>query len=340
MSRDLNKLFNYSLLKLSLIPLMLLIISTLVFVLLRVAPGDPVDAILGSGADEVSRELLRNKLGLNDSLFDQYKTYINNILHLDFGLSLSTQEPVLNIILKSLPASLELGLFSIFSAIIIGFSLGFAGLSNRGKKGDYIVRILGIASYAIPPFWGAMLAQLIFSVYLKIFPIGGRFPIYQYHNQISGFYVLDSFLSNDFLALKGTLYHLALPSITLGFLLSGIFSRSLRINLDKSFKSDYVNAAISRGISGKKIILNHALPNALLPIVTISGLTIASLAGGALLFEVTFSWPGIALRLHEAISQRDYTLVQGIVIFTSLLIVSLNLLVDILIALLDPRINY
>ena len=340
MSKDLNKIFNYSLLKLSLIPLMLWIISTLVFILLRVAPGDPVDAILGSGANEASREMLRYKLGLNESLIDQYFSYVNNVLHLNFGLSLSTQEPVLNIILNSLPASLELGLFSILSAILIGFPLGFLGLKNKGKKGDYIVRIIGIASYAIPPFWGAMMAQLIFSVYFNIFPIGGRFPVFQQQTQITGFFVLDSLLSHNIIALRDTLYHLALPSLTLGFLLSGIFSRSLRINLDKSIKSDYVNAAICRGISRRKILFNHALPNALLPIVTISGLTIASLAGGALLFEVTFSWPGIALRLHEAISQRDYTLVQGIVIITSLLIVSLNLFVDILIALLDPRIEY
>ena len=340
MSRDLNKILNYSFLKLSLIPLMLWVISTLVFILLRIAPGDPVDAILGSGADAVSREILRNRLGLNESLLSQYLNYINNILHLNLGLSLSTEEPVLTIILQSLPASLELGFFSILSAIIIGFTLGFIGLRYKGKKGDYIIRIIGIASYAIPPFWGAMLAQLIFSVYFNIFPIGGRFPVFLHQNHITGFLVLDSFLSNNFIGLRESLYHLALPSLTLGFLLSGIFSRSLRINLDKSLKSDYVNAAITRGVSRRRIILNHALPNALLPIVTISGLTIASLAGGALLFEVTFSWPGIALRLHEAISQRDYTLVQGIVIITSLLIVSLNLLVDILIALLDPRIEY
>ncbi len=340
MSRDLKKLFDYSLLKLSLIPIMLWIISTLVFILLRVAPGDPVDAILGSGADEASREILRYKLGLNESLLDQYLNYINNILHFNFGISLSTEEPVLNIIFRSLPASLELCFFSIFSAIIIGFPLGYLGLRNKGKKGDYIVRIVGIATYAIPPFWGAMIIQLIFSVYFNIFPIGGRFPIFLQQPQITGFLVLDSLLSNNMIAFRDSLYHLALPSLTLGFLLSGIFSRSLRINLDKSLKSDYVNAAICRGISKRNIILNHALPNALLPIVTISGLTIASLAGGALLFEVTFSWPGIALRLHEAISQRDYTLVQGIVIITSLLIVSLNLFVDIVIALLDPRIDY
>ena len=340
MSRDLKKLLNYFLLKLSLIPLMLWIISTLVFILLRIAPGDPVDAILGSGANEASRALLRYKLGLNESLFSQYLNYINDILHLNFGESLSTQEPVLNIILKSLPASLELGIFSIFFAILIGFPLGFLGLRNKGKKGDYIARIIGISSYAIPPFWGAMLAQLIFSVYFRIFPIGGRFPIIHNQPQITGFLVLDSLLDNNLIFFRDSLYHLLLPSLTLGFLLSGIFSRSLRINLDKTIKSDYVSAAYCRGITRRKILLNHALPNALLPIVTISGLTIASLAGGALLFEVTFSWPGIALRLNEAISQRDYTVVQGIVIVTSLLIVSLNLFVDMFIALLDPRIEY
>ena len=340
MSRDLKKLLNYFLLKISLIPLMLWIISTLVFILLRIAPGDPVDAILGSGANEASRALLRYKLGLNESLLSQYLSYINDILHLNFGESLSTQEPVLNIILKSLPASLELGIFSIFFAILIGFPLGFLGLRNKGKKGDYIARIIGISSYAIPPFWGAMLAQLIFSVYFRVFPIGGRFPIIHDQPQITGFLVLDSLLDNNLIFLRDSLYHLLLPSLTLGFLLSGIFSRSLRINLDKTIKSDYVNAAFCRGITRRKIFLNHALPNALLPIVTISGLTIASLAGGALLFEVTFSWPGIALRLNEAISQRDYTVVQGIVIITSLLIVSLNLFVDIFIALLDPRIEY
>ena len=340
MSRDLKKLLNYFLLKISLIPLMLWLISTLVFILLRIAPGDPVDAILGSGANEASRALLRYKLGLNDPLLSQYLTYINDILHLNFGESLSTQEPVLNIILKSLPASLELGIFSIFFAILIGFPLGFLGLRNKGKKGDYIARIIGISSYAIPPFWGAMLAQLIFSVYFRVFPIGGRFPIIHDQPQITGFLVLDSLLDNNLIFFRDSLYHLILPSLTLGFLLSGIFSRSLRINLDKTIKSDYVNAAFCRGITRRKIFLNHALPNALLPIVTISGLTIASLAGGALLFEVTFSWPGIALRLNEAISQRDYTVVQGIVIITSLLIVSLNLFVDIFIALLDPRIEY
>ena len=152
MNRNLNKLLNYFLLKISLIPVMILIISSLVFVLLRVAPGDPVDAILGSGADQAAREILRSKLGLNQSLGAQYFNYINNILHFNLGESLSTQEPVLAIILKSFPASLELCFFSIFFAILIGFPLGFLGFKEKGKKGDYLSRVIGISSYAIPHF--------------------------------------------------------------------------------------------------------------------------------------------------------------------------------------------
>ena len=340
MSKNYNKLIKYTFFKVSLIPLSLLIISSLVFILLRVAPGDPVDAILGSGADDIAREALRNRLGLNESIISQYFNYIEKLIHFDLGKSLSNQEPVINIIRNSLPASLELGFVSIIIAILIGLPIGYWGLNNKNKKSDYISRIFGISTYAIPPFWGAMMAQLIFSVILRIFPIGGRFPIYQQSTNITGFIILDSIFKNNFLALQGALYHIALPSLTLGFLLSGIFSRSFRLNLEKSYSSQYVDAAICRGIDNRNILLNYAIPNALLPILTISGVTLASLAGGALLIEVTFSWPGIALRLQEAITQRDYNLVQGIVLVTSFLIVSLNLLIDILIAFFDPRIEY
>ena len=340
MSKNYTKIIKYTFLKVSLIPLSLLIISTLVFILLRVAPGDPVDAILGSGADDIAREALRTRLGLNESIISQYYNYIEKLIHFDLGKSLSNQEPVINIIRNSLPASLELGFVSIIIAILIGLPIGYWGLNNKNKSSDYISRIFGISTYAIPPFWGAMMAQLIFSVILRIFPIGGRFPIYQQSTNITGFIILDSILKNNFLALQGAIYHIALPSLTLGFLLSGIFSRSFRLNLEKSYSSQYVDAAICRGIDNRNILLNYAIPNAILPILTISGVTLASLAGGALLIEVTFSWPGIALRLQEAITQRDYNLVQGIVLVTSFLIVSLNLLIDILIAFLDPRIEY
>ena len=340
MNKNNSKLLQYAVIKLSLIPLMIWIISSLVFILLRVAPGDPVDAILGSGADQEARDLLRDKLGLNDSLIIQYWRYIIKLIHFNLGDSLSTQEPVSQIVVKALPASIELGLFAIIIAILIGLPIGYLGLKYKGTKYDYISRIIGIGSYAIPPFWGAMLIQLIFSIYLRVFPIGGRFPIFYEQPHHTGFLILDSLINNNFSALQGAFYHLFLPATTLGFLISGIFSRSFRLNLDKALESDYVEAAKCRGISEQKIMLNHALPNSLLPILTITGVTIASLAGGALLIEVTFSWPGIALKLQEAIFQRDYNLVQGIVIITSFLIVSINLIIDILIAIFDPRIEF
>ncbi len=340
MRSNIKNVLNYTLIKISLIPINLWIISSLIFILLRIAPGDPIDAILGSGADLEARELLRIKLGLNQSIQIQYINYLKSLINLNLGNSLSTQEPVIEIIRNALPATIELGLFSILIAIFIGFPLGYMGLKNKNKKYDYISRIIGISSYAIPPFWGAMMMQLIFSVTFRVLPIGGRFPISENPRVITGFFVLDSILKNDLNSFQGAIYHLALPSLTLGFLLSGIFSRSFRLNLEKAYKSDYVDAAICRGINNKKILINYALPNALIPIFTITGFAIASLAGGALLIEVTFSWPGLALRLQEAILQRDYNLVQGIVIITSILIISINLLIDILIAFFDPRIKY
>ena len=340
MNRNFIKTLRYSLIKISLIPISLWIISSLVFFLLRIAPGDPVDAMLGSGATLEAREALRNNLGLNQSIYIQYFTFIRNLLQLNLGLSLTNQQPVIEIIRDALPASIELGVVSFIIAICIGFPIGYLGLKNKDKRLDGVSRIIGISSYAIPPFWGAMMAQLLFSILFRLFPIGGRFPIFQEEPHVTGFIILDSILKNNFSALAGSIYHIFLPAITLGFLLSGIFSRSFRLNLEKSYQSDYVEAAICRGINDRNILLKYALPNSILPILTISGVTIASLAGGALLIEVTFSWPGIALRLQEAIFQRDYNLVQGIVIVTSFLIVSLNLIVDILIAFFDPRIKY
>tara|TARA_B100000212_G_scaffold341474_1_gene324759 strand:+ start:303 stop:1325 length:1023 start_codon:yes stop_codon:yes gene_type:complete len=340
MKNNFKNILNYSLIKISLIPINLWIIATLIFILLRIAPGDPVDAILGSGADQKARDLLRIKLGLDDTLLNQYAFYIKKLINLNLGESLSTQEPVIDIIRSVLPATIELSLFSILIAIVIGFPIGYLGLKNKNKKFDYISRIFGISSYAIPPFWGAMMIQLIFSIILSLFPIGGRFPIYQEPPDITGFIILDSILKHDFFAFQDALYHLALPSLTLGFLLSGVFSRSFRLNLEKAYSSDYVEAAICRGINEQNILINYAFQNALIPIFTITGFAITSLAGGALLIEVTFSWPGIALKLQEAILQRDYNLVQGIVIITSTLIIAINLFIDILIAFFDPRIKY
>ena len=333
-------LFKYSISRLFLAPIMLWLISSLVFLLLRVAPGDPVDAILGNRADYAAREALRAKLGLDSPLINQYFHYLSNLLHGDLGESLNNQEPVRQIISKTLPASLELGLTALIIALIIGIAVGSAGIAKPEGKTDLTGRIFGIATYALPPFWAAMIIQLFFAVILGWLPVGGRFPPSLIQPQGSGFLILDSIADRNITALIGVLRHLILPASTLGILLSGIFSRSIRINLEKILGENYIEAATSRGIKRKQIIVLHAFLNAFLPVLTIAGLTIASLIGGALLIEVTFSWPGIALGLKEAISQRDYPMVQGTVVVISSLIVSTSLIIDIIIAFIDPRVKY
>ncbi|WP_269613424.1 ABC transporter permease [Prochlorococcus marinus] len=336
-----KELFKYILARLALLPIMLWIISSLVFILLRIAPGDPVDAILGTRANELARESLRIKLGLNKPLINQYLEYLNHLIHGNLGNSLNTQEPVKEIISKSLPASIELAIFAILIASLLGYLIGFLGAVKPESKIDFWGRIFGIGTYALPPFWAAMLIQIIFAVLLGWFPIGGRLPPGESPPPpVTGFLLLDSILNKNIELIFSSIKHLILPSVTLGILLSGIFSRSLRLNLEEVLKKDYIEAARSRGINDSRILFKHALPNTLLPILTITGLTVSSLIGGALLIEITFSWPGIALGLKEAISQRDYPVVQGIVIIISSLVVMISVGIDIAIAYIDPRVSY
>ncbi len=339
MSRKIN-LLKYTLTRLILTPIMLWLISSMVFLLLRIAPGDPVDAILGTRANAIAREALRDKLGLNQSILNQYLHFLKQLIQGNLGEALNTQEPVLKIISKALPASLELSISALIIAILIGIIVGFSGIRKPGGNIDFIGRVYGISTYAIPPFWIAILIQLLFAVSLGWLPIGGRFPPSLTQPEGSGFLILDSLLSQNLQALQGTLRYLILPASTLGILLSGIFSRSLRMSIEKTLNKDYIEAAKSRGIKYRQIITKHALPNALLPVLTIAGLTIASLIGGALLIEITFSWPGIALVLKEAIDQRDYPIVQGIVVIIAFIVVIISLLIDIIIAFIDPRVRY
>jgi peptide/nickel transport system permease protein len=218
--------------------------------------------------------------------------------------------------------------------------VGFSGVARPEGKLDLAGRLYGIGTYALPPFWAAMVVQLVFAVWLGWLPVGGRFPPTLVPPSGTGFYLLDSLRAGNWSQFSASLRHLVLPAATLGVLLSGIFDNALRLNLRRALRSDYVEAARSRGLSETRVVLRHALPNALLPVLTITGITVASLIGGALLIEVTFSWPGIAFRLQEAIGQRDYPVVQGIVVVVAALVVAVGVAVDLLVALLDPRIKF
>ncbi|EAM48009.1 Binding-protein-dependent transport systems inner membrane component [Crocosphaera watsonii WH 8501] len=202
-------------------------------------------------------------------------------------------------------------------------------------------RLFGIITYSLPIFWVGMLFQLIFAVQLRWFPLGTRFPINQTPpNGLTDIYTLDSLFSGNLGQFFTAAYYLILPCFTLGLLLSGIFERMVRVNLRQTLQADYVEAARARGIPERRILLAHALKNALIPVITVFGLTFAALLGGAVLTEVTFSWPGLGNRLYQAIDVRDYPTVQGIMVFFGAIVVVVSILIDLINAYIDPRIRY
>ena len=341
MSRS-KALTYYITARLLLAPLQLLTITTIVFLLLRATPGDPVDAILGGRAPESAKVELRKQLGLNLPLWLQYFNYIGTLLRFDLGKSITSRgQQVWDIIWQYFPATAELAIFSIANALIVGIAVGTISASRPGTPLDVGGRLFGIITYSLPIFWAGMILQLIFSVQLDWLPLGTRFPAtISAPNTITGLYTIDSLLSGKFNQFFTALQYLILPSCTLGILLSGIFERIVRVNLKQTLRADYVEAARARGISERKILISHALKNALIPVITVLGLTFASLLGGAILTEVTFSWPGLANKLYEAISLRDYPTVQGVLVFFAAIVVFASILIDILNAYVDPRIKY
>jgi peptide/nickel transport system permease protein len=328
--------------RLLLAPLMLWTIVTIVFFLLKATPGDPADAFLGSRASDEVKAALREQLGLNRPIYEQYFDYIWKMLQGDFGTSItSSGKAVLTVIQENFPATLELAIGSMLVAFIVGVTVGTISASRPGTIADVSGRLFGIVSYSLPIFWVGMLLQLVFAVQLNIFPLGGRFSAnLTPPEKITGLYTIDSLLHLDLASFFVSIHHLALPCLTLGVLLSGIFERIVRVNLKQSMKADYVEAARARGIPERQILITHALKNAMIPVITVLGLTTASLLGGAVLTEVTFSWPGLASQLYEAISNRDYPTVQGIMAFFSAIVVIASIAIDMINAWIDPRIKY
>ncbi|WP_299490053.1 ABC transporter permease [Acaryochloris sp. IP29b_bin.137] len=341
MSRS-SALRSYVVARLLLAPLMIWTVTTAVFLLMRATPGDPIDAILGPKAPAAQKLAIRSQLGLDLPLWQQYTNYLKDLLNFDLGTSLSSRgEPVWNIIQQHFPATLELALCSLTVALILGVTVGILSASRPDTSYDFWGRMFGIGTYALPMFWVGMLFKLFFAVQLGWFPDSTRFSTRLGAPQgPTSLYTIDSLLIGDFHSFGVAIYHLALPSLTLGLFLSGIFERIVRVNLKQSLTADYVEAARARGIPEWRILVFHALRNALIPVITVLGLTISAMLGGSVLTEVTFSWPGLGNRLYDAISLRDYPTVQGIIVFVSVITVMSSIVIDIVNAYVDPRIRY
>lgn len=318
----------------------LLILLTVVFLLLRVAPGDPIRATLGDRLSPEEIAVRSEALGFNDPLYIQYGRYMAGVLTGDFGNPLTDRRTTLGVIGDTFPATVELTLFAILVAVGVGVVFGALSGRYRDTPLDLGGRLFGIIMYSAPIFWLGLLAQLTFSRNLGWFPTGGRVTGFNAPQDITGFYVLDSILTWDMAALTSSLHHLVLPGATLGLVFGGIFIRFVRVNMLQTLRADYVEAARARGVSERKVVLRHAFKNALVPVVTIVGLQFALLLGGAILTERVFSWPGMGSAVLGFIQARDYVGVQGIVTFYAVIVVIVSLVIDVLSAIIDPRIRY
>jgi len=319
---------------------MILILLSIVFLIMRVV-GDPVSAILGGHAPQEQIEQIRVQLGLNRPVFFQFCDYVWQLLHGNLGRSLIWgQRPVVAEIWDRFPATLELSVYAFLISIAIGIFTGTMAATHRNKSLDHVFRLYGIITYSLFIPWIGIMLQLLFGVYLGLLPIGGRIGILMEPKTVTGLYILDSFLTFDLDSLVSALKHLILPSVTLGVYLSGIFTRLTRTNLMEVLEKDFIRAARARGLSEKVVIYKHGLKNAFIPILTMIGLQFALLLVGAVLTEITFSWPGMGTLLFERVSYRDFTTVQGIIVFFALIVVTVNLMVDIIYAYIDPRIRY
>ncbi len=285
---------------------------TLVFFFLHIVPGDPVEAMLGESARAVEKERLRHELGLDLPLAAQYLKFLKGIATGDLGESYFFRRPVAEVIAERVPATLELAVASLFVAGIIALPLGILAALREGTALDALSMLFALIGVSMPNFWLGPLLIILFSIKLGWFPVSGR----------SGF------------------SSLVLPALTLGTALAALLSRMTRSSLLEVLGEEYLTVARAKGLPERRVILKHALRNALIPIVTVLGLQFGALLSGAIITENVFSWPGVGTLLITAVEARDYPLVQGCVLFISIVYVAVNLAVDLLYGFIDPRIRY
>jgi len=287
-------------------------VVTLVFLLIHLVPGDPVQAMLGETATPTDLESLRNALGLDQPLLTQWWLYITNLLQGDLGISLYSKEPILDILLERFPATLELAIAGLLVAVLLALPLGSIAALRKDTIYDNSAMVFSLLGVSIPNFWLGPMLILLFSLMLGWLPVSGR---------------------------EGAL-SLILPAITLGTALAAILARMVRSTLLEVLNEDYIRTARAKGLSESAVVIYHALRNASLPIITVLGLQLGTLLGGAVITEIIFAWPGIGQLTIESIERRDYPLVQACILLISLSYVLVNTLTDLLYAWLDPRVHY
>lgn len=315
-------------------------VSILVFFVMHMFTTDPAALILGQHATQDQIHALRKQLGLNNPIYIQYLDFLKGLLHGNLGDSLMSKTSVWSEIMSRFPATIELALTSILIASIMGILMGVISAIKQNSILDYISMVVSLLGVSMPIFWLGLILILIFAVQLHWLPVSGRIDIGFEPTKITGLYLLDSLITGNMVAFKSSLLHLILPAVALGSYSTAIIARMTRSTMLEVVRQDYIRTARAKGIGENVVVLRHALKNALIPIITVIGLQLGSLLGGAVLTETVFSWPGVGKYTVDAILATDYPVVQGAVMMMAVIFVLVNLIVDIVYAFIDPRIKY
>jgi peptide/nickel transport system permease protein len=318
----------------------LLGVSIVVFFMVRAIPGDPAQIMLGQQATQEQVQQIRENMGLDKPIFVQYGLFLKDALRGDLGDSIVTGRPVTTELLTRLPATLELTTFAMLIAILVGIPVGVISAVRQYSLLDKSTSVLALTGISMPIFWLAMILVVIFGVNLELLPFPGRLDPTTGITAITGLVLVDSLLTLNFAGFWDGLLHLIMPALALATIPMAVIMRMTRSSMLEVMNEDYVRTARAKGVVPWRVVFKHALRNAMLPTITVIGLQAGLLMGGAIITETIFSWPGIGLYAYNSISARDYASVQGVVLYGALLFVLINLLVDILYAILDPRVRY
>lgn len=314
-------------------------VSALVFLMLRMIPGDPAQLLLGEFANPEELASLREQLGLNQSLLTQYWIYLSNILQGDLGNSIRTNAPVAGEIWVRLIATLELSLAAMFIATAIGVAAGVLSAVKQYSFWDYGSMFLALVGVSMPIFWLGLMLIYLFSVKFPILPMMGRISLGLEVPEVTGLVLVDSMLAGNLQAFTSGVKHLILPSFTLATIPMAIVARITRSSMLEVMSKDYIRTARAKGMAEQVVVLRHGLRNAFLPVVTVIGLNLGILLGGAVLTETIFSWPGLGRYVVDSLAGRDYAAVQGCILVFAALMAIINLAVDLIYVVLDPRIR-
>lgn len=331
-------------------------VTFVIFMFQRLIPGDPAIAMLGEHATDESIERIREQLGLNRPLFldrealadddipgffdSQYMRYMERLSHLDLGDSIHRRIPVMETLKLRFPATVELSLLSMIIAVIIGIPVGIVSASRRNTAIDSISMVGSLIGVSMPIFWLGIMEIMLFAVILQWLPAGARLSTGIEIESITNLYLVDSLITGNMEGFADALSHIIMPAVALATIPMGIIARMTRSSMLDVLQEDYIRTAKAKGLGGRLVLFRHALKNAALPVVTIIGLQAGTLLAGAVLTETIFSWPGIGRWIYDAILGRDYPIVQGGTLLIAIVFIGVNFLVDILYALLDPRIRY